>query len=164
MNFPIPELCKFRHTPICTVCFPLRGNQINFSLSNHGILRNPLVWKTLWKLWITHRRISLLNLLCQSVSFDQTLPHRGGFCRERGYFDGFSQLPSCLLIFIFAVLPNHKSLSAHTFCRSSAKYTICIETVKALPISRQGFFNTVFQGRSSRSRGLKRAAGAVGDT
>ena len=23
-----------------------------------------LVWKTLWKLWITHRRISLLNLLC----------------------------------------------------------------------------------------------------
>ena len=63
-NFPIPELCKFRHTPICTVCFPLRGNQINFSLSNQGILRNPLVWKTLWKLWITHRRISLLNLLC----------------------------------------------------------------------------------------------------
>ena len=106
-----------------------------FPCQIRGILRNPLVWKTLWKLWITHRRISLLNLLCKSVSFDQTLPHRGGFCRERGYFDGFSQLPSCLLIFIFAVLPNHKSLSAHAFCRSSAKYTICIETVKALPIS-----------------------------
>ena len=49
-------------------------------------------------------------------------------------------LAALLLIFIFAVLPNHKSLSAHAFCRSSAKYTICISRVKSPPFSRRGSF------------------------
>ena len=144
--------------------FSILQKAILFFLSNQAFFRSALLWISLWKLWITHRRIvyleyyvnlSLPQISCRSfrrfVGKAHTSPLFGNFCRN------------CRILFLLFCRILCR-ISPPPFCRNSAKYTICIETVKALPISRQGFFNTVFPVRNTRSRGLKRAAGAAGGT
>ena len=75
--------------------FSILQKAILFFLSNQAFFRSALLWISLWKLWITHRRIvyleyyvnlSLPQISCRSfrrfVGKAHTSPLFGNFCRN----------------------------------------------------------------------------------
>ena len=87
-----------------------------FPLSNQAFFRSALLWISLWKLWITHRRIvyleyyvnlSLPQISCRSfrrfVGKAHTSPLFGNFCRNcRILFLLFCRILCCISPLHFA--------------------------------------------------------------